>query len=660
MEEPTHRRMWRGWRSSVATVAVTTMVVATGLVAAATVGPAGAGASGTTAASGQAQEPAWLKAKQSALAQFTPPPPASVTMSAAGTGTVTGTSFHKYQLDAAVRVGPTRSTTCKIVGELLVPDGTTAAHPQPAVMSTNGFGGSWTSSTSLGPAEMAVSRDYVALTYSGLGFGGSGCQIELDNPTWDGLAGSELISWLGVLPEVRKQGKDDPVVGMVGGSYGGAVQFSTAELDPRLDAIVPVITWNDLAYSLAPNNDTQGTTGVARRTTEPGVLKWEWASLFFGDGMATPLEYPTAATPSTFPGFDPAICRAYVTSVSLGYPDRATVTMLRHDSMVDFWPRLHLPVLLAQGEDDSLFNIQEAVDNYRELRADGDPVTLVLQSWGHSDLTPAPGEFTFTPPFDGYENVLVSDFFAKWLRGESVSTGAPVQYFRPWVHYTGNAAPAYGSASSWPVGSAETFDLSAPLVPGTNGALVSSPSAAAAGSASFANPPGGIGTSYSETSYGQGTAPLSTVPPTDAPGTYVAFESAPLAEATDVVGIPTVTVELSSSVPAGVSPATDPVVFAKLYGIAPTGAVTLVDRLVSPVRVPLTPAEVTIDLPGIVHRYPAGERLELVLSAGDTAYLGNRAADTYTVSISPAQPGVLQVPVVPASAQEVSAPPTGD
>ena len=46
---------------------------------------------------------------------------------------------------------------------------------------------------------------------------------------------------------------------MVGGSYGGQIQFATAAYEHehgtnRLDAIVPMITWNDLSYSLDPNN----------------------------------------------------------------------------------------------------------------------------------------------------------------------------------------------------------------------------------------------------------------------------------------------------------------------------------------------------------------------------------------------------------------------
>lgn len=620
---------------------------------------AGTGAVGAAPATAAPASAGWKAAKKAALASFVPPPPATVTLTTTGPGTVTGAAFHSYGVTAVVRVGPTRDTTCDVVGELLVPDNATASAPQPVIVSTNGFGGAWTTSTSLGPAEMAVSKDYVALTYSGLGFGGSGCQIELDNPTWDGLAASELISWLGDQPEVAKTAKhrDDPVVGMVGGSYGGGVQLSAAEIDPRIDAIVPVITWNDLAYSLAPNNETNGTQGLARQTTEPGSLKWEWDTLFFGDGAATPLEHPTHPSPSTCPDFAPTVCTAYISSVALGYPDRSTITLLRHNSMVDFYTKLHLPVLLAQGEDDSLFTIHEAVDNYRELKADGDPVTLVLQSWGHSDLTPAPGEFSYTPPFTGYENILVEDFFAKWLRGDSVSTGAPVQYFRDWVTYSGNAAPAYGSASGWPVGRTTDLYLSQPS---GGGALVDTASSVVSGSQTFVNPPGGIGTSYSETSYAQNTAPVSTIPPADPPGTFATWESAPLRATTDVVGIPQVTVSLTSSVPAGVTTATDPVIDAKLYQLAPTGAVTLVHRLVSPVRVADTAAPVTIDLPGIVHQFPAGDRLELVLAAGDDAYLGNRTADTYTVTVTSAHPSVLRLPVAPASSQGAASPPTGD
>jgi ABC-2 type transport system ATP-binding protein len=328
--------------------------------------------------------------------------------------------------------------------------------------------------------------------------------------------------------------------------------------------------------------------------------------------------------------------------------------------MVDYYQSIHVPVLLAQGEDDSLFNIEEVVRNLRELQADGDPVQLVLQSWGHSDLTPAPGELSYTAPFTGYENTLVKDFFAKYLRGEKgVSTGPAVQYFRPWLTDTGNATAVYGTARSWPVGTTRTLYLS-----GGSGAgqLVSSASAVQAGTQTFLNV-GTTGSSYSETSAVQDEAPFSSIPPSDDPGTFASFESPVLTHPVDVVGIPTVTVQLSAVIGTGglTSPATDPVVYAKLYAIAPDGTITLADRLVAPVRVADTAAPVTITLPGVAAQYPAGDRMELVLSSGDDAYLGNRVPEAYTVTVAPGSPGQLQLPVVAASAQRTGgAPATGE
>src|SRR5207302_4115955 len=98
--------------------------------------------------------------------------------------------------------------------------------------------------------------------YSGLGFGGSTCNIELDDRDWDGKAASQLVDFLGRQPFVLHDGPGDPRVGTVGGSYGGAFQFALqgAEVEKygrsRLDAMVPIITWNDLAYSLGPNNSS--------------------------------------------------------------------------------------------------------------------------------------------------------------------------------------------------------------------------------------------------------------------------------------------------------------------------------------------------------------------------------------------------------------------
>ena len=558
--------------------------------------------------------------------------------------------YTKTTMTFPVTVGPNNDQQCTILGDLYVPSDASAAKPVPAILTTNGFGGSKDDQAGLG--VYGASHGYEVLSYSGLGFGGSGCNIELDDPDWDGKAASQLITFLGQRPEVKKDHPGDPRVGMIGGSYGGGVQFSTAELDPRLDTIVPIITWNDLSYSLTPNN---GSAAFTYASSPPGVPKIDWTELFFADGAASPLQHlsSTPVPTSTCPGFDPRVCPANLTSGALSYPDAGTIALLRHASAASFMAKLRIPTMLMQGEADTLFNINDATANYRGIKANGAPVKLVLQSWGHSNSTPAPGEYSDTNPPASYEGQLILNWFDHYLKGLPVSTGPEVEYFRDWVTYpsSGTAAPAYAPAPSWPVGTPQHLYLS-----GTT-ALVPSASAVQAGTAAIVNPPSGQPASYSETSGVQTMAPFSSIPPTDPPGEVATWSTPPLPSDTDVVGTPTLDATITAAVPAGIDPGTDPVLFAKLYDVAADGNVTLVQRLVSPIRIGKLGA-VHINLPGIVHRYAQGHRIELALATTDAAYISSRAANVISVATSPTNPGVLTLPVVTTAAAATPTPAT--
>ena len=551
------------------------------------------------------------------------PAPARVTSRRPGTSAA---GFVATILHFTVDVGPADATPCDVIGEYFAPTSASASAPVPAILTTNGFGGSYTDQVDM--AQYFARRGYAVLTYSGLGFGGSGCAIELDDPDWDGAAASQLISWLGDQPEIIKDGPDDPRVGMVGGSYGGGVQFSTAAVDPRLDTIIPVITWNDLAYSLTPNNSD---ADFVHTDVEPGVLKLGWPTLFFADGLAQPLMNGVRGL-STCPGFDTRVCASFATSAALGYPTRATIDLLRHASMVSFASRVRIPTMLMQGEGDTLFTINEAVANYQAIRANGAPVKLVIQSWGHS-VGPQQGETGYGGKDGvGYDSALIAAWFAKYLTHQPVSTGPAVEYYRDWVPYGvhASAEPAYGTAPAWPVGSIRRWFLSGA------GALVTT--APAPTRQSFLNSPVG---SFSEIQGVQGTPPLSAIRPFDAPATFAQYETPALAAGVDSVGVPLATLTMSSLVPAGLDPVTDPVVFAKLYDVAPDGTADLVQRLVSPVRLDDLDHPVTITLPGVVHRYAAGHRIELVLATGDATFAGSRIPNVLTVT-----GGTLDLPVV--------------
>jgi len=588
--------------------------------------------------------------------------------------TAAAESYTEQTLHFLVHVGPGAATTCNVIGDLYRPADATAAHPDPAILTTNGFGGSKDDQAQM--AEQFASQGYVVLSYSGLGFGGSGCPIELDDPDWDGEAASQLVTFLGggmaatdgttvdyvIHDRTAHDGKHyayDPRVGMIGGSYGGEVQFAAAEQDPRIDTIVPIITWNDLSYSLAPNNANLPTDSVTNAT--PGVAKLIWALFFFGEGAAVDglqqlANDPTAAL-STCPNFNPQICPQAIDLAATGAPSPEALAIFEHASVASYMSRIRIPTLLAQGEDDTLFQLHEAVATYDALRAQHTPVKMIWQSWGHSHLTPAPGELgeiggdlALTDPSGAstYEGTTVLQWFNHYLKGDPAAPSLDFTFFRPWVSYSGNADQAYGRSATYPVGTTEDLDLSSTdaLVPG--GAPV------AAGSSTFLPTVAGAPTSYSEISAVE-TNVEPGQEPFDVPGTFAEYETAPLAQNTDVIGIPTVNVSVSAPVQSAaeaLAPLGDLVLFFKLYDLSPNGSITLPDKLIAPVRIPITGSaeRVSVDLPGIVHQFPAGDRIALVIAGGDAAYRGNILPGVVTITTSAADPGVVELPVAAPSA----------
>src|SRR4051794_13050717 len=93
-----------------------------------------------------------------------------------------------------VVTGPANDQHCDIVGDLYKPTGATKANPAPAVLTTNGFGGSKDDQADM--AKLLATRGYVVLSYSGLGFGGSGCKNTPDHRDHDGKAGPPPLALL--------------------------------------------------------------------------------------------------------------------------------------------------------------------------------------------------------------------------------------------------------------------------------------------------------------------------------------------------------------------------------------------------------------------------------------------------------------------------------
>src|SRR4051794_35846940 len=74
-----------------------------------------------------------------------------------------------------VNIGPGGTQVCDILGDLYLPSSASSTNKVPAILTTNGFGGSKDDQAGLGKAFAQLG--YAVLTYSGLGFGGSACKI---------------------------------------------------------------------------------------------------------------------------------------------------------------------------------------------------------------------------------------------------------------------------------------------------------------------------------------------------------------------------------------------------------------------------------------------------------------------------------------------------
>ncbi|TDC26717.1 alpha/beta fold hydrolase [Micromonospora sp. 15K316] len=535
-----------------------------------------------------------------------------------------------------VRSGPDGRQPVELDTTFYLPEEASPGHKVPAVLLAHGFGG--TKESVRDDAEEFAGRGYAVLTWTARGFGRSGGEIHLDSPDYEVRDAQRLLDWLAARPEVRTDAAGDPRIGVVGGSYGGALALLLAAQDRRVDAIVPMITWNDLARSLVP--DSAGGPATA------GVFKKGWAGLFFGGGgsvgsgpaglsgniAAQPQGAPASAgPPSPDPGAGPGsgpgqapgaaadpscgrfaadVCAAYLRIATTGRADQAAVDLLRRSSPAGVLDRITAPTLLVQGEADSLFPLAEADANARGLAANGTPVRVAWFTGGH-DGGDGPTSDSDRVRF------LTVQWLDHYVRGEG---GAPGNDFT-WSRIAGFDALDRGLVAT----GFRTADY-----PGTAGqrrtdVAVTGPEQR------IANPPNGNPAAISSVPFAGGLSALLDGVAGDVPGQHARFESAPLAEAVDVVGAPTVSIRAAS-------PTGEAVLFVKLYDVDPNGATTLPNGLIAPVRLTGLPRRaadarpVTVTLPAIVRRFESGHRLRVVVATSDQAYASPAEPVVYTVA----------------------------
>ena len=491
-----------------------------------------------------------------------------------------------------------------------------------AVLLAHGFGGSKDDTADL--ARDLAADGYVAVTWTARGFGDSGGLIHLDSPDYEVADVSVLLDRLAARDDVRLDGEGDPVVGIAGGSYGGAVALMAAGYDDRVDAIVPAITWHDLGEALFPQNAVRGVRGG-----EPGagVFKQRWASLFVSGALAagdaeadtdTEADADTAAggpSPGAGAGsvvcgrFAPDVCRLFARAATSGRADAATLERLRVSSPAPVLDAIQAPTLLVQGAQDSLFGLDQADANARGIAAGGTEVAVRWIDGGHDAAGSSLGETDLTEPALGW--------FDHHLRG-GPDPGVAFDLALP-APRLGDDGPTRLRTDSYGERGETALTLEGDTQPvlspagGEPAAITGLPGAGAALGAAAAF---GGGAAF-------GLAVL--------PGQSAVFESETVDQTVTVAGAPRVRLSLASSAP-------EATLFVSGWIVSADDVPALPRQLVSPVRLddlsPGRPVEVEVTLPSSAYRLEPGERLRVVVASTDAAFAVPEEQRLYRVGLA--------------------------
>ncbi len=529
--------------------------------------------------------------------------------------------------------GPGVGGTVSLDTSLYLP----AVTPAPAVLVAHGFGGSKASVDT--DARDLAARGFVVLTWSARGFGASGGQIALDSPDYEVADASRLVDWLARRAEVAQDGPGDPRVGVTGGSYGGALSLLLAGYDRRIDAIAPVITWNDLNQALFPGTAAASvppmSTPAAGAFAPDGVFKRGWAGIFFsagasptaaatGSGPVTPRS-PQPGSDATCGRFTAQVCAAYTEAATTGRLSAGTAALLARSSPATVTNRITAPTLLVQGESDTLFGLDQADANARQIAARGTPVKVMWYSGGHDGGAPDQG---------------VRDAIGAWLdhylagRGEAPGTGFSYAV-QSGVRAGSNTATGRTVQAPGYPGLPGTAPLTAPQLT-LDGPAQTVVSPAGGNPASITSLPG-VGSAL-----GAVGGRLSAA--TAVPGQSARFVTPAFASPTTLTGAPRVTVTVAR-VPGQPAPA-DAILFASTSEATADGTRTLLGSAVAPFRVAVpadgTPVTVTVTLPGVVAPIEAGHTLAVSVATTDQAYAGGTEPAVWRIGVT----GGLTVPEV--------------
>jgi ABC-2 type transport system ATP-binding protein len=292
----------------------------------------------------------------------------------------------------------------------------------PVVLNGPGWGAAGADDPSTGVIKAMLDQGYNVLTWDPRGFGKSGGEATIDAPDVEGRDTQALIDWTAQSPAVQLDAPGDPRVGMIGGSYGGGIQYSTASIDPRIDALVPTVGWHSLETALYKDK----------------TFKQGWNTLLLAGAASASL--------------DPHIRAAYQSAMATGFlnPDQDAWFRSRGPGDAAL-AKIKAPTLIIGGTVDTLFPLDEDVAIYRDLRATGTTVKMVWMCGGHGACLIGNGGTLTTPsldvnglaqPKDDHLDQLTASWLTRYLKGDASTDTGPAFEARS-DDGTYHAYPAY-------------------------------------------------------------------------------------------------------------------------------------------------------------------------------------------------------------------------
>ncbi|GLZ33855.1 ABC transporter ATP-binding protein [Lentzea sp. NBRC 105346] len=467
--------------------------------------------------------------------------------------------------------------------------------PAPAVLLAHGFGGD-KHSTEKDARELA-DAGLVVLTYSARGFGESNGKIALNDPALEVTDARQLVDKLAQRKEVQLDGPNDPRIAVSGASYGGGLSLLLAGTDRRIDALVPVITYNSLAEGLLPN----------------GVFKSSWGGFLYSMGV-------NESTEDVCGRFTAEICKAWTEVATTGTMSEETLNLLRRISPASTNTGVTAPTLLVQGEQDTLFGLDHADANAKQVKG---PVQVVWFAGGHDGAYP-----------DEKLRARIIGWIRYRLTGQGENPFGAFEY-----DVQGNITPE---------GVQSVRTVRVPDYPGVHG----NPRKLqlSGGEQTIITPPGGLPAAISgmpALNSRLAQTPISSLFGMDLPGQQATFTSEKLTAQLLVAGSATITLKVSAVGTPG-----DGVLFVKVYDKDPNGNRTLPGNAVAPIKLPPlpqdgSPIEVSVNLAGIVRPIENGHELQISVATTDQTYRTPTTPATYRVSLDS-----VEVPVVPGVATE--------